>query len=458
MADDVTIKFTADVSGLQQGMQQATSAVEATTSALRSGATQINASFATLSQAYGTAAAKKIATVQTSSDTELAIARQNEQARYDIALNGVKEQVSLVKEQAQTAQISRQQELSSLLALDTQREDIERQHLQFLQGTYQQGTVAYAAAQRRIEELASQSALRRQEIERNVNQQVYADYKRAFEQIGSSVSSSIMGMITSHQSLKQSAIKILDQILSMFIQTQVRMVANWLAGQLAQTMATTTSQTAQTAAVTAGVAARTGAELAGSAASSAATIGSVLHSIMASAGETFAGIFGFLAPVMGPAAAGPAAAGEATVLSVATGMASFASGAWSLPSDMIARVHQGEMIVPAGPAATFRSMINGNSGVAGTVHVHHATNFNVAAMNSQSVKQFLKNNSKQIMRTINERRSHREPYRPVEAPHDVTPLQWLLSEFGAERVSVMDKKGQSYGRDPGMISLVNAPQ
>jgi hypothetical protein len=402
MADDVTIKFTADVSGLQQGMQQATSAVEATTSALRSGATQINASFATLSQAYGTAAAKKIATVQTSSDTELAIARQNEQARYDIALNGVKEQVSLVKEQAQTAQISRQQELSSLLALDTQREDIERQHLQFLQGTYQQGTVAYAAAQRRIEELASQSALRRQEIERNVNQQVYADYKRAFEQIGSSVSSSIMGMITSHQSLKQSAIKILDQILSMFIQTQVRMVANWLAGQLAQTMATTTSQTAQTAAVTAGVAARTDAESAGSAASSAATIGSVLHSIMASAGETFAGIFGFLAPVMGPAAAGPAAAGEATVLSVATGMASFASGAWSLPSDMIARVHQGEMIVPAGPAATFRSMINGNSGVAGTVYVHHATNFNVAAMDSQSAKQFLKNNSKQIMRTINE--------------------------------------------------------
>ncbi len=416
MADDVTIKFTADVSGLQQGMQQATSAVEATTSALRSGATQINASFATLSQAYGTAAAKKIATVQTSSDTELAIARQNEQARYDIALNGVKEQVSLVKEQAQTAQISRQQELSSLLALDTQREDIERQHLQFLQGTYQQGTVAYAAAQRRIEELASQSALRRQEIERNVNQQVYADYKRAFEQIGSSVSSSIMGMITSHQSLKQSAIKIFDQILSMFIQTQVRMVANWLAGQLAQTMATTTSQTAQTAAVTAGVAARTGAESAGSAASSAATIGSVLHSIMASAGETFAGIFGFLAPVMGPAAAGPAAAGEATVLSVATGMASFASGAWSLPSDMIARVHQGEMIVPAGPAATFRSMINGNSGVAGTVHVHHATNFNVAAMDSQSVQAILEKQFQADHAHDQRERSHREPYRPVEAP------------------------------------------
>jgi len=144
MADDVTIKFTADVSDLQQGMQQATTAVEATTSALRSGAAQINATFASLSQAYASDAARKITTAQTSSDTELAIARQNEQTRYDIALNGVKGQSSLVKEQAQTAQISRQEELSSLLALETQREGIERQHLQFLQSTYQQGTVAYA--------------------------------------------------------------------------------------------------------------------------------------------------------------------------------------------------------------------------------------------------------------------------------------------------------------------------
>jgi hypothetical protein len=270
-----------------------------------------------------------------------------------------------------------------------------------VQNTYQQGTVAYAAAQRRLEELASQSALRRQEIERNVTQQIDADYKRTFDQIGSTVSSSIMGMITSHQSLKQSAIKILDQILSMFIQSQVKMVANWLAGQLAQTTATTTSQIAQTAAVTAGVAARTGAESAGSAASSAATISSVLHSIMASAGQTFAGIFGFLSPVLGPAAAGPAAAGEATVLAVAGGLA---MGAWSLPSDMIVQAHRGEMVIPAGVTPWAQGLISGAANTPGvsTVHVHHATNFNVAAMDSQGVKQFLKNNSKQIMRTIDE--------------------------------------------------------
>ena len=211
MADDVTIKFTADVSDLQQGMQQATSAVEATTSALRGGAAQINATFASLSQAYANDAARKITTAQTSSDTELAIARQNEQTRYDIALNGVKGQSSLVKEQAQTGQISRQEELSSLLALETQREEIERQHLQFVESTYQQGTVAYAAAQRRIEELASQSALRRQEIERNVSQQIAAEYKKSTDETASMLSGAITGMITGHELLATAAKRVANQ-------------------------------------------------------------------------------------------------------------------------------------------------------------------------------------------------------------------------------------------------------
>ena len=44
---------------------------------------------------------------------------------------------------------------------------------------------------------------------------------------------------------------------------------------------------------------------------------------------------------------------------VATGTASFDKGAWRLLSGMIALVHQGEMLIPAGPAATFRRMMGG---------------------------------------------------------------------------------------------------
>ena len=271
-----------------------------------------------------------------------------------------------------------------------------------MESTYQQGTVAYAAAQRRIEELASQSALRRQEIERNVNQQIAAEYKKSTDETASMLSGAITGMITGHESLATAAKRVANKIISTYIDLGVKMIIN-NSGAIGRMVAQfVTGEALKTSAVVQGVAARTGAETTGSAAASAGTFASVLRSITASAGETFAGIFGFLSPVMGPAAAGPAAAGEATVLSVATGMASFAGGSWSLPSDMIAQVHQGEMIVPAGPAATFRSMMESNSGVAGTVHVHHATNFNVSAMDSQSVRQFFKNNSKQVMRTINE--------------------------------------------------------
>ena len=62
-----------------------TLAVEATTSALRDGA---DATFASLSQAFASDAARKFAMAQTACDNE--IARQNEHARNDIALNGVK--------------------------------------------------------------------------------------------------------------------------------------------------------------------------------------------------------------------------------------------------------------------------------------------------------------------------------------------------------------------------------
>jgi hypothetical protein len=246
--------------------------------------------------------------------------------------------------------------------------------------------------------------LRRQEIEQGVTRQIYSDYKRSFEQIGSSVSGSIMGMVQGSQTLGQAAQKVASSVVQSFVQARVRMAADWIAGVAAQTSATTAGEAMKTAAVASGTAARAGLAATASAGSNAATIASVIKSISASAGETFAGIFGFLSPVMGPAAAGPAAAGQATVLGVASGLASFAVGAWSLPSDMVAQVHQGEMIVPAGPAEAFRSALSGgaDASAGGTVHVNHAVNFNVQAIDSAGVKQFLKNNGKQILRAIND--------------------------------------------------------
>jgi len=399
MSDDVTITFTADISDLQSGIQQAASAIQSASATLRSGAAQVSSSFESLTQAFTNSAAQRANAARASGDEVLAIARVNVREQYDIALNGLNQQSSAVREAAQTAQISHEQELTDLLAVEHQREDIENRYLLAVRATYEQGTSAFADAQRKIEELASQSALRRQEIERSVNREIYNDYRRTYEQAGSAVSSSIMGMIQGHQTLRQAAQNVAMSILQSFIQSRIKMVADWLAGQAAKVAATQAAEAAETAATSAGVAARTSAEGAGAAAAQTATFGSMMSQILASSKETFAGIFGFLSPLMGPAAAAPAAAGEATVAA----MASFDTGAWRLPSDMIAQVHQGEMIVPAGPAQNLRQALSGGASDAGnTVHVHHATNFNISSLDSGDVKRWIKGNGKEILRTINE--------------------------------------------------------
>ena len=293
MADDVSIRFTADVSDLQKGLQQAATSVEGTTASLRAGAAQINAAFAGLSQAYASNAAQKVSSAQSSSDADLALARQAEKARYDIALNGLSLQSSVIKEEAQTGQMSRRQELAELLASEREREDIEARHLQALQGTYQQGTLAYATVQRQIDELASQSALRRQQIERDINQQIYADYRRTFDQIGSSVTSSVMGMIRGHQTLRNAAQQVALSLVQSFIAARIRSTAELLAGLAVNTTATQVAETTQTAAVTAGASARAGLATTAAAASNAATVASVLKNISASAAETFAEISDF---------------------------------------------------------------------------------------------------------------------------------------------------------------------
>jgi hypothetical protein len=408
MSDDVVIKLNADVSDLERGLREAATAMDATLGALRSGAAQLDTTFAAASQGYAASTGQRLSSARASSAEELALARRTEASRYDIALNGVREQISLVRQQAQTAQISRQQELTSLLGLDRQREEVDRNHLQFLVGTYRQGTAAYVEAQARMTELTSEAAARRQEIERTAVVQIQRDYRHAFDQIGVSVSRSIMGMIAGTTSLRDAARNILLQMIEAFLHARIRMVADWLAGVVAQTAATSAGEGSKTAAVAAGTSARSSLESSAAASSGIGVIAGILKSIFASAAQTFAGIFGFLSPVMGPAAAGPAAAGQAAVLGVASALPAFEVGSWELPGDMIAKVHKGEMIVPAAPAAAWRSALNdgplGGSvdGGRGPVTFNHATNINISAIDGTSVKKFFKNNNQAILRAIDE--------------------------------------------------------
>jgi hypothetical protein len=106
----------------------------------------------------------------------------------------------------------------------------------------------------------------------------------------------------------------------------------------------------------------------------------MMRSILSSAAETFAGVFGFLSPVMGPLAAGPAAGAQATVAGMASAVASADIGMWSVPQDMLSLVHHNELIMPAAEAGAFRDLLgartSGEIGQAGaSVAIHPTTNF-----------------------------------------------------------------------------------
>jgi hypothetical protein len=195
---------------------------------------------------------------------------------------------------------------------------------------------------------------------------------------------SITGMILGTTTLQKAVANIAQSIVAEFVNLGVKMVTNWIASELAMTTATE-----------AGAAARTAADSGGMAAGLAIKAANAIKSIATDSAQAFSGIFAFLAPIMGPAAAGPAAAGEATVMAAASGIAS-AAGGWMVPSNQLAMVHQNEMILPANISQGLQNMISANGGAgAGAVVV------NVSAIDSQDVKRFFQTNGSLLVNAVN---------------------------------------------------------
>ena len=204
-----------------------------------------------------------------------------------------------------------------------------------------------------IEKLQNEHLLKMQKSESQSLVAMKQDWDRYATQAGSAIT----GLLFKQQTMLQTMQNLTQRVFTLIIDTLLKKMVNaWIM-----------SEATKTAATTAGVAARTAAESTGSATSFVAQAAAMLKSITASAGETFAGIFGFLSPVMGPAAAVPAGAGMATVLGVAKGLVSLDVGAWEIPHNMVAQLHQGETVVPKSFAEGMR---NGGGIGGGGLNVH----------------------------------------------------------------------------------------
>ena len=208
-----------------------------------------------------------------------------------------------------------------------------------------------------------------------------AQWDKYLSTVTGAFNSQLRGLLEGTTSWHTAMRKMLEDLTIKFIEMVEQMVVKWAAGELAQTTATTT-----------GTAARLTAEQTASSASLLASAANAVREIMIDAGRTFAGVFAFLSPVMGPAAAGPATASEAAV----AGAGSFDVGTDYVLRGGLALIHAGETIIPAARGS------GPYTGATASPQVHAPVSINVSALDSQSVSRFFNDNSKHMLRAIND--------------------------------------------------------
>jgi len=206
-------------------------------------------------------------------------------------------------------------------------------------------------------------------------------WDRYLSTVTGAFNSQLRGLLEGTTSWHKAMTKMLEDLTIKFIEMVEQMVVKWLAAEIAQTTATTT-----------GAAARAAAEQTASSSGILDNVASAMRAIMTDAAQTFAGVFAFLAPTMGPAAAGPAAAAQASVASAAV----FDVGTDYVVRGGLALIHPGETIIPAARGS------GPFTGAAMGAQVHAPVNISVSALDSQSVARFFNDNSRHMLRAIND--------------------------------------------------------
>ncbi|MBN8909614.1 MAG: hypothetical protein J0H99_24135, partial [Rhodospirillales bacterium] len=239
----------------------------------------------------------------------------------------------------QLGQISATQEMQDLQKLKQQEYLVELQALQQKERLWQQGSKEYQKIQSQILVLQRKHEMEMRQIEAQSITQQQQKWTGFFSGLKSSFNSSVMGMIQGTQTFGQAVGNIFLGLGQAVFGVFEDMAAKWLVSQIVGTQAAATSARTEIGA---------NAAVAGSAAfASTAAI-----------------------PIIGPELAPAAAsAAYASTMAFQAAVPGFAVGAWDLPSDTLAMVHQGETIMPKTFAEGFRE--NGGFGSSsGDVHVH----------------------------------------------------------------------------------------
>ncbi|MDE2229900.1 MAG: hypothetical protein KGL11_12790 [Alphaproteobacteria bacterium] len=218
-------------------------------------------------------------------------------------------------------------------------------------------------------------------------QKLAASWIAIFRPINAAFDRSIAGMILGTTTWRKAVARIGQSILAEEVGNALKLAENWVVTELVKTTATEE-----------GAAARTAADQGAGATSLASLVLNAIKAITNDAAQTFAGVFAFLAPEMGPAAAAPAAAAQGEVMMAIAGL-SAAGGIWDVPGTVLSVLHPEESVIPAAVANPMRDFFSGGAvaGAGGDIHIHGPL---VSAIDTRTGALFLKANMRAIAKGL----------------------------------------------------------
>jgi len=410
MADDVTIRFSADTDDLEDGLANVRGAVGSVTPDLKKLSESVSdaaqktapatAAFSRMSIAIGDGLTGALRPASSA----LGALGDDAKKRIDDEIKALQESLAIKKTifdgEAKLKNISEGEKIALVRAATQEEYEAQRALLEQEAGLADLSVKQKEAALSKIRTLEATHQKQMLQLAYQAAEEQDKIWQGLASKIGSSMSSSIMGLLQHTTTFREGVRQMAVQATQYFVNMGTQWVASF-AMNIAKNIAThVMGEQAMTEATQLGVSERTASEAAGSVADIAGKVAAVIKSIMASSAESFAGVFGFMAPLLGPAAAGPAAAAQATVAGAAS-IASFDIGAWNIPQDQLAMVHKNELVMTASQGDAFRNLVNnGGARSDAAPSVHAPVNFHVHALDAQGVASFLQGNGREIMKAV----------------------------------------------------------
>jgi len=180
------------------------------------------------------------------------------------------------------------------------------------------------------------------EVTRTNARQASEPINQLFKTLQTSSDQAVAGIIKGTESWQRAMVGVAQSLEIKFAQLAVNKLINWIKTETLSLAATEAKNEAVRAS-------DAGAASAGAGANAA----KVIKQIESDAAATYAGVYAYMSPVLGPAAAIPAGISAGAVAAV-EGLVSLDVGAWSVPQNMPAYLHAGEMVVPQNFASGLR--------------------------------------------------------------------------------------------------------